>query len=135
MWEIPDTRKPIEGVRYSTRRTKMSGDIQIVPLSPQIIEILERLRSLNRFSELVLPGDHRYWKPLSENTINQVLRNMGYDTTKDVCGHGFRTMACSALLESGLWTDDVIEPQMSHQERNRVRLRISTRTNFWSSVG
>jgi len=55
MWEIPDTRKPIEGVRYSTRGTKMSGDIQIVPLSPQVIEILERLRSLNRFSELVLP--------------------------------------------------------------------------------
>lgn len=87
----------------------MSGDIQVVSLSPQVIEILERLRSLNRFSELVLPGHHRYWKPLSENTVNQVLRNMGYDTTKDVCGHGFRTMACSVLLESGLWTDAAIE--------------------------
>ncbi len=65
MWEIPDTRKPMEGVRYSTRGTKMSGDIQIVPLSLQVIEILERLRSLNRFSELVLPGDHRGSTPLT----------------------------------------------------------------------
>jgi len=55
MWEIPDTRKPIDGVRNSTRGTKMSGDIQIVPLSPQVIAILERLRDLNRFSEL---GSH-----------------------------------------------------------------------------
>ncbi|GFM52580.1 integrase [Pseudomonas cichorii] len=121
IWEIPDTRKPIDGVRNSTRGTKMSGDIQMVPLSPQVIAILERLRGLSRFSELVLPGDHKYWKPMSENTVNQVLRNVGYDTSKEVCGHGFRTMACSALLESGLWTDAAIERQMSHKERNRVR--------------
>lgn len=41
---------------------------------------------------------------MPENTVNQVLRNAGYDTPKEVCGNGFRTMACSALLESGLWT-------------------------------
>ena len=46
---------------------------------------------------------------------------MGYDTKKEVCGHGFRTMACSALIESGLWSRDAVERQMSHQERNSVR--------------
>ena len=46
---------------------------------------------------------------------------MGYDTKTQVCGHGFRAMACSALLESGLWSRDAIERQMSHQERNAVR--------------
>lgn len=130
MWEIPDTRAPIEGVRNSTRGTKMNGDIQMVPLSPQVIEILERLRSLSRFSELVLPGDHKYWKPMSENTVNTMLRNVGYDTSKDVCGHGFRTMACSALLESGLWTDAAIERQMSHKERNRVRAAYIHKAEF-----
>lgn len=30
-------------------------------------------------------------------------------------------MACSALVESGLWSKDAIERQMSHQERNDVR--------------
>lgn len=25
---------------------------------------------------------------MSENTVNQVLRNVGYDTSKEVCGHG-----------------------------------------------
>ncbi|ENQ3942085.1 hypothetical protein UQ69_21615, partial [Shigella sonnei] len=55
------------------------------------------------------------------NTVNKALRVMGYDTTQDVCGHGFRAMACSALIESGLWSRDAVERQMSHQERNGVR--------------
>lgn len=46
---------------------------------------------------------------------------MGYNTQKDVCCHGFRTMACSALIESGLWSRDAVERQMSHQERSSVR--------------
>ncbi|MGK3373646.1 integrase, partial [Citrobacter youngae] len=33
----------------------------------------------------------------------------------------FRAMACSALMESGLWAQDAVERQMSHQERNSVR--------------
>lgn len=46
---------------------------------------------------------------------------MEYNTKEDVCGHGFRAMACSALIESGLWSQDAVERQMSHQERNSVR--------------
>ncbi len=30
-------------------------------------------------------------------------------------------MACSALVESGQWSRDAVERQMSHQERNGVR--------------
>ncbi len=46
---------------------------------------------------------------------------MDYDTKTKVCGHGFRMMACSSLIESGLWLKDAVESQMSHQERNSVR--------------
>ncbi|MDE9436246.1 hypothetical protein KKI95_09960 [Xenorhabdus bovienii] len=42
-------------------------------------------------------------------------------TKVEVCGHGFRTMACSSLIESGLWSRDAVERQMSHQERSSVR--------------
>ncbi|EKT1335494.1 tyrosine-type recombinase/integrase, partial [Salmonella enterica] len=69
----------------------------------------------------VFPGAHRLDKPMSENTINKALRVIGYDTQTDICGHGFRAMACSALNESGLWSKDAIERQMSHKERNGVR--------------
>ncbi|EMC4638458.1 recombinase, partial [Salmonella enterica] len=40
---------------------------------------------------------------------------------QDICGHGFRTLACSALIESGLWSEDAVELQMSHKESNSVR--------------
>lgn len=58
---------------------------------------------------------------LSEYTINKALRNMGYDTKQDICGHGFRTLACNALIESGLWSEDAVALQMSHKESNSVR--------------
>lgn len=46
---------------------------------------------------------------------------MGYDTKVGICGRGLRAMACSALVESGLWSETAIERQMSHKERNNVR--------------
>jgi integrase len=60
-------------------------------------------------------------KPMTENTINKALRVIGYDTKTEICGHGFRSIACSALNESGLWSNDAIERQMSHKERHGVR--------------
>lgn len=58
---------------------------------------------------------------MSENTVNKALRSMGYDTKTEIYGHGFRMMACRALIESGLWSKDAVERQMSHQDRNNVR--------------
>ena len=46
---------------------------------------------------------------------------MGYDTKVDICGHGFRSMTCSARIESGLCSETAIQVQMSHKERNNVR--------------
>ena len=56
---------------------------------------------------------------MSENTINKALRKMGYDAAQDICGHGFRTLACSALIESGLWSEDAVELQMSQGKQQR----------------
>ena len=120
MWTIPGERAPIEGVKRSHRGAKM-GTPHLVPLSRQTLEVLEQIRQLSGRFELVLPGDHHHWRPMSENTVNKSLRRMGYDTKIEICGHGFRTMACSALVESGLWSRDAVERQMSHQERNGVR--------------
>ena len=38
----------------------------------------------------------------------------------EMTGHGFRAMACTCLNELG-WHPDVIELQMAHAERNKVR--------------
>lgn len=93
----------------------------VVPLSRQAMLLLEQLKQISGDNELLFPGDHDATKVMSENTVNSALRAMGYDTKTEVCGHGFRTMARGALGESGLWSDDAIERQLSHTERNNVR--------------
>ncbi|MGH1499929.1 tyrosine-type recombinase/integrase [Yersinia proxima] len=120
LWTLPAERKVIDKVRYSHRGSKMKTP-HLVPLSRQAIAVLEKIKTLTQDENLVFPGDHHPNRPMSENTINNALRRMGYDTKTEVCGHGFRTMACSALVESGMWSRDAVERQMSHQERNNVR--------------
>ncbi|WP_413536275.1 tyrosine-type recombinase/integrase [Rahnella inusitata] len=120
MWTIPGEREPLEGVKHSHRGSKMRTP-HLVPLSRQALTILEKIKIMNGNRELIFVGDHDPRKPMSENTVNKALRVMGYDTKTEVCGHGFRTMACSSLIESGLWSKDAVERQMSHQERNSVR--------------
>ncbi|MCH4996137.1 integrase arm-type DNA-binding domain-containing protein [Pectobacterium carotovorum] len=120
IWTIPATREAIPGVRYSGRGAKMRTP-HIVPLSRQSVAILKQIREISGHQELIFPGDHNRYKPMCENTVNKALRVMGYDTKDEICGHGFRAMACSALMESGLWAQDAVERQMSHQERNSVR--------------
>jgi len=121
MWTIPPEREPIPGVKHSHRGSKMRTP-HLVPLSKQALAILKQIkRFCGDKHELIFIGDHDPRKPMSENTVNSALRVMGYDTKVEVCGHGFRTMACSSLIESGLWSKDAVERQMSHMERNSVR--------------
>lgn len=120
MWTIPAEREAIEGVKHSQRGSKMRTP-HLVPLSHQALAILKDVYKLSGDRDFVFIGDHDHRKPMSENTVNKALRVMGYDTKVEVCGHGFRTMACSSFIESGLWSRDAVERQMSHMERNSVR--------------
>ena len=101
MWTIPPEREPIPGVKHSQRGSKMRTP-HLVPLSKQALAILKQIKQFCGEHELIFIGDHDPRKPMSENTVNSALRVMGYDTKVEVCGHGFRTMACSSLIESGL---------------------------------
>lgn len=124
LWVIPEQREAIENVKHSTRGAKMKRK-HFVPLCKQAMRILKEIRQLTyeegQDDGLIFTGCYDSFKPMSENTINKALRNMGYNTKQDICGHGFRTLACSALIESGLWSEDAVELQMSHKESNSVR--------------
>ena len=56
---------------------------------------------------------------MSENTINAALRSLGF-SKDEMTGHGFRSMASTILHEQG-WPSDVIERQLAHGERNKVK--------------
>jgi hypothetical protein len=79
-------------------------------------------------------------KPISDNTLNKRLRDLGYDTTNQHCAHGFRTTF--STLSNGecdrednkLWDGDVIELQLAHLDESSVKA-IYNRTGPLSLIG
>lgn len=98
--------------------TKMR-DSHLVPLSSQALTLLNELRALTGWSSYLFPSQQRQKNPvISENTINVVIKRMGYEGK--IVGHGFRALASTILNEHG-FKPDVIERQLAHAERNKVR--------------
>ncbi len=108
----------------------MAGDIHLVPLSPQSVTLLEQIHKITGKFDPVFAGDAKPCKPMPGNTVNAALKTIGYDTKLDICGHGFRSMACSALIKSGLWSETAIERQMSDKEPNKVRAAYIHKAEF-----
>ena len=104
--------------RIPAERMKM-GELHIVPLARQVVEILGGLRSLTGRNRYVFPAIGGQPRPLSENTLNAALRRIGY-SQEEMTAHGFRTTASTLLNELG-WNPDLIELQLAHKERNKVR--------------
>jgi len=104
--------------RIPGERMKM-GDPHLVPLSRQALAILRELQPLARGGKYLFPSLRTRDRPMSDNTINAALRRMGY-TSEEQTGHGFRSMASTLLNEQG-FPPDVIELQLAHTERNKVR--------------
>jgi integrase len=69
--------------------------------------------------EYVFPSLLTLERPMSNNTVNTALRRLGY-TKEQMTGHGFRSMASTLLNEQG-FHPDLIELQLAHVERNKVR--------------
>jgi integrase len=88
-----------------------------VPLAPQAVAVLKELRSLAGNSPFVFPSKGAE-QVMSNNTMLYAMYRMGYYSKGTV--HGFRATASSILHELGFWPD-VIERQLAHAERNKVR--------------
>ena len=78
-----------------------------------------RIEAARRGGRYLFPSLRTRDRPMSDNTINAALRRMGY-TSEEQTGHGFRSMASTLLNEQG-FPPDVIELQLAHTERNKVR--------------
>ncbi len=105
--------------RVPAERMKMKQP-HAVPLSRQVLYLLQDLRSLARDSEYLFPALHTTKRPLSDNTLNVALRRLGFEHD-EMTSHGFRAMASTLLNESGLWHPDAIERALAHGEKDKVR--------------
>ncbi|MET3709933.1 integrase [Sphingomonas trueperi] len=100
-----------------------------IPLSRQALAILASIEHGADYSSHRFPSLRSVRKPMSENTINAVLRRMGY-AGDEMTGHGFRAMAATLLNEMGLWHPDAVERQRAHCDSYAVR-RAYTRGEYW----
>lgn len=90
----------------------------LVPLSNQAVAILSELHPLTGHGEFVFPGERSRDRPMSNNTLNAALRRLGYDTSSEITGHGFRAMARTILDEVLGIRPDFIEHQLAHAVRD-----------------
>lgn len=105
LWEIPKER-------MKKRRP------HVVPLSTQAIDILKKLKVISGDYTLVFPGRNDVRKPMSEATINKIIKMIGYPGR--LTGHGFRHMMSTILHEKG-FDSAWIEMQLAHVDKNSIR--------------
>ena len=91
--------------------------VHTVPLTRQVLALLDEVRAINGDNELVLAG-RVAGKPISENTINKTLHLAGYQGRHT--GHGFRHLLSTELNERG-YNSDWIESQLAHTGGDKIR--------------
>ena len=107
--------------RIPAERMKMR-DAHVVPLSKQALDLLRELHMLTGGQRWLFPNDRRPNSCMSATRLNRALERMGFNGkgTIGFSAHGFRATASTILNEAGC-RPDVIERQLAHKERNKVR--------------
>lgn len=105
IWEIP-------AGRMKMRRA------HLVPLSTQALNLLDELKIMTGNYRYVFPGRNDPNKPMSEASINQLIKRIGY--AGKVTGHGFRHTLSTILHEKG-YASAWIEIQLAHTDKNKIR--------------
>jgi integrase len=119
LWFIPpDNVKQLKKLLRKNRKHAQEIPPYTVPLSVQAIEIIRHLLgNIKPAQQFLLPHSSDLKKRMSENTLNQALKRMGY---KDrLTGHGIRGTISTALHEIG-YPKAWIEAQLSHTDPHKV---------------
>ena len=115
---------------HITDENMKMGEEHYIPMSEQVVEILESIKPLTGHGIYVFPNERNLSKgdrPMSENAENGALRRLGY-SNDEIVAHGIRATANTILNEarkpdgSRMWSVDAIERQMAHKERNKSRV-------------
>jgi integrase len=116
--QVGKQTKPAAEWRIRAERTK-AGERHVVPLSMQATALLRELHTHTGTGRYLFPSLRSPKRCMSDNTLNAALRRLGF-AKNEMTTHGFRAMASTRLNEMG-YPPDVIERQLAHAERNKVR--------------
>jgi integrase len=125
----------VAGIRFGNGRLVNPGDTYEVrrehrkPLPMAAVSLLKELQELTGDGRFAFPAIHDRKRTMSENTLNQALRRMGFKAD-EATAHGFRASASSLLNESGQWSPDAIEAELAHIDTNSIR-KAYHRAQYW----
>ncbi|EOZ5676329.1 tyrosine-type recombinase/integrase [Morganella morganii] len=114
-WQDIDLEKGIWEIPAEVMKMKRP---HVVPLSKQVIELFNSLKPLSGHYELVFIGRNDHRKPISKESVNQVIELLGYKGR--LTGHGFRHTMSTILHEKG-YNSAWIETQLAHIDKNAIR--------------
>jgi integrase len=106
--------------RIPAERMKMKRP-HLVPLSTQSLDVLSKLKEITGKSVFLFPSSKKPEVPISDVTLTKLLIILGYVGNKKIVPHGMRATASTILNEVGQFKPDVIERQLAHVEKNKVR--------------
>ncbi|CAB5520570.1 Putative prophage CPS-53 integrase [Citrobacter werkmanii] len=90
----------------------------LVPLSTKALDLHNELKIISGNYRYVFPGRNDPNKPMSEASINQVIKRIGYGGK--VTWHGFRH-SLSMILHEKDYYSSWIEIQLAHVDKNSIR--------------
>ncbi|CAD5730886.1 tyrosine-type recombinase/integrase [Escherichia coli] len=113
-----------EDINFETKLWEIPAEVMkmkrphIVPLSEQVITLFKLLEPISKHHSLVFIGRNDPRKPISKESINQVIELLGYKGR--LTGHGFRHTMSTILHEQG-FNSAWIETQLAHVDKNAIR--------------
>lgn len=114
-WEDINSEKRLWEIPAEVMKMKRP---HIVPMSDQVVALFESLKPITGLYPLVFIGRNDRTKPISKESINQVIGLLGYKGR--VTGHGFRHTMSTILHEEG-FDSAWIETQLAHVDKNAIR--------------
>jgi len=85
----------------------------LVPLATQTLNILREVQALTGDGKYLFPGLRTSSKPISDATMTNALRRMGYNQ-EELHVHGFRAMARTLIRQELGFDEEPIERQLGH---------------------
>lgn len=98
-----------------------------VPLTPQAISLLERMKPISGHRPFVFPGRRDPLGHINDQSANAALKRLGYGGR--LVAHGLRSLGSTTLNEQG-FNPDAIEAALSHTDENEIR-RAYNRSDYF----
>jgi integrase len=115
LWDEINIKKALWTIPAERMKKNRS---HVVPLSTQMMDLLETLKPMSGYGKFVFPGHTNPNTPINSQTANMALKRMGFKGR--LVSHGLRALASTTLNEQG-FNPDVIEAALAHVDQNTIR--------------